>query len=131
MSSVLIVDDNNLMRRMLKELVEIAPDLEVKGEAGSVEEAMSLALSRRFDIILIDISLQSREGGVELIKRFREQGLTTPILSVSLHEQSLYEEKLREAGGQGYLMKQDAVDNIVPVIHSLLEGKTYWPAAAA
>lgn len=130
MASILLVDDNRLMRRMLKELIEFAPDLRVRGEGSSIEEGLQLFEQNPFDVVLIDISLQGREGGIELIRRIRKINQTTPILSVSLHEQALFEEKLREAGAQGYLMKQDAVGNIIPAIRHLLNGETYWIVSA-
>lgn len=129
MIRILIVDDNTLMRKMLKQLIETEGDTRVMGEAGSIEEALEILNREDFDVILADISLQGREGGIQLIRSIRTLGKTTPVLSVSLHEQSLYEETLREAGAQGYLMKQDAVENLLPAIRQLHAGGVYWTAS--
>ena len=129
MIETLVVDDNLLMRKMLKQLIEGEADCRVTGEAENIEEALSVLARGHFDVILVDISLQTREGGIHLVQQIRELGIRTPILSVSLHEQSLYEEQLRQAGAQGYLMKQDAVENLIPAIRDLFEGRVYWPAS--
>jgi DNA-binding NarL/FixJ family response regulator len=130
MIEIMIVDDNALMRRMLKELIQGEADCRVVAEADNVDEALSILMKRDFDVVLIDISLQGRESGINLIERIRSLGKSTPILSVSLYERSLYADRLKKAGAQGYLMKQDAIDNIIPAIRSLADGKYYWSDVA-
>lgn len=127
MIRILVVDDNPLMRKLLKQIIEGDPEFQVVAQAATREEAMGFLAKDSFDVILVDISLQEKDGGVLLVRQIRKAGVNTPVLSVSLHEQSLYEDQLREAGAQGYLMKQDAVENILLAIQDLHEGKLYWP----
>jgi DNA-binding NarL/FixJ family response regulator len=130
MISVFVMDDNEMMRKMLRQLVETEEDCKVTGEAGSMEDAVENLKHKNYDVILADISLQGREGGIQMIRKIRGMGIQTPVLSVSLHEQALYENLLRDAGAQGYLMKQDAVENLVPAIRELKAGGHHWAASA-
>jgi two-component system invasion response regulator UvrY len=127
MTKILVVDDNAFMRKMLGRLIETEQNSFIT-EAGSSESALNAVREKSFDIILIDISLENEDSGIELIKKIRAEGNKTPILCISLHEEVLYAERIKQAGAQGYLMKQDAGENITAALAALLEGGNYWPA---
>jgi len=94
---ILIVDDHPMMREGLRQLVGQQPDLEVCCEAENAAMALQIAEKGRPDLAIVDISLKE-SSGLELIKdlRIRHPGL--PVLVLSMHDESLYAERvLREA----------------------------------
>lgn len=114
----------------MKQLIELETDLKICGEAGSAEDALQQLDHLKPDIALIDISLGGNERGIELIKNIRGKGCVFPILTVSLHEEALYSERVLKAGAQGYLMKQDAPEHIIHAIQQLLKAKGGFFSAA-
>jgi DNA-binding NarL/FixJ family response regulator len=101
---ILIVDDHPMMRDGLRQLIEREPDLEVCGEAEDAPEAIKMAESQKPDIAVIDITLRS-SNGLELIKDLHIRTPETAVLVLSMHDESLYAERVLRAGGRGYIMK--------------------------
>ena len=100
---VLIVDDHPMMRTGLAQLIDNEGDLKVCAEADNAGQALDLAVSQTLDLILLDISLPDKNG-LELIKDIRALKPGLPILVVSMHDESLYAERVLRAGGRGYIM---------------------------
>ena len=82
---ILVVDDHPLMREGVTRWIRLSPDLEVCGQAGSAEEALSLTAKFSPDLVLTDISLAGRNG-LELIKDLRALQPDLPVLVLSIHE---------------------------------------------
>lgn len=132
MTKVFLVDDHRLMRNALKQLIEIEPDLKVCGVATNPDDALKAFAQTKPDIALVDISLGTTQNGIQLVSLIRAQGYTFPILMLSLHEETLYAEKVLKAGAQGYLMKQDAPENIVRAIRNVLgPRKTFFSLSSS
>ncbi len=121
---LLIVDDHPMMRTGLAQLIDNEADLKVCAEADNARQAMDLALSQAPDLILLDISLPDKNG-LELIKDIRALKPGLPILVVSMHDESLYAERVLRAGGRGYIMKQEGGKKLLHAIHQVLSGQIY------
>lgn len=121
---LLIVDDHPMMRTGLAQLIENEADLKVCAEADNASQAMDLALSQALDLILLDISLPDKNG-LELIKDIRALKPGLPILVVSMHDESLYAERVLRAGGRGYIMKQEGGKMLLHAIRQVLSGQIY------
>lgn len=128
---IFIVDDNALIRKAMTQFIEYQPNLKICGEADNAEEALKNLEQLLPDMGLIDISLGGNEKGIQLISDIRARGHTFPILTISLHEEGRYAEKARKAGAQGYLMKQDAAENIVRAIESVAAKSTEFFSVSA
>ena len=122
--NILIVDDHPIVRQGIQRLLEQEPDLRINAEAGSASEALSALRSLRPDAAIIDISLPGTDG-LELTKMVRAERPDIPILILSMHEESLYAERVLRAGANGYLMKQEVAENIVNAIRKILRGEIY------
>src|SRR5947207_2611694 len=103
---VFIVDDHPVFREGLVELVGRDPQLTVCGEADSASQAISAIERLKPHLVLVDIGLPGRSG-LELIKDLRALCPATVILAVSMHDESLYAERVLRAGGNGYIMKRE------------------------
>jgi DNA-binding NarL/FixJ family response regulator len=121
---VLIVDDHPMMRTGLARLIDNERDLKVSAEADNARQAMDIAVGQTLDLILLDISLPDKNG-LELIKDIRALKPGLPILVVSMHDESLYAERVLRAGGRGYIMKQEGGKMLLQAIRQVLSGQIY------
>src|SRR5437588_5146390 len=101
---VLLVDDHPVVRQGLSRLINDEPDLAVCGEAESAARAMELAERLHPDVAVIDISLGGSDG-LELLKDLRSRQPQVMTLVLSMHDESLYAERVLRAGAKGYVTK--------------------------
>lgn len=121
---ILIVDDHPMMRQGLAQLVGAEPDLIVCGEVDSAESAIDAVGKSKPDLVLADISLPGKNG-LELIKDFQAVQPGLPVLVISMHDESLYAERVLRAGGRGYIMKQEGGRKLMLALRQVLAGKIY------
>ena len=118
---VLIVDDHPIFRAGLTSLVNLETELAVCGEANDAAQAMHALEKLHPDLVLLDMSLPGK-GGLELLKDIRAIAPQTPVLIISMHDETLYAERVIKAGGRGYIMKQEGPEKIVQAIRKVLGG---------
>ncbi len=124
MIRILIVDDHPLVRSGLAQLIGDCADLEVCGEAGNMTEALTQIESTQPDLAIIDLSLAGGSG-LDLIERIRSRHKDLLMLVASMHDETLYAERVLAAGARGYINKQEAQDRIIQAIRQVLDGKVY------
>ena len=112
------------MRDGLRQLIANEPDLEVCGEADDAPGALAQAEALNPDIVLVDITLRS-SSGLELIKDLQIRAPRTAVLVLSMHDESLYAERVLRAGGRGYMMKQEGGKRILEGIRQVAGGRTF------
>lgn len=122
--AVMLVDDHPIVRQGLAELINQEPDLHVTAQAPSAGAALSALDQSTPDVVIVDISLEDRSG-IELIKDLRSRKPDLPILALSMHDEALYAERALRAGAKGYIMKQEATDQVMTAIRKVLEGQIY------
>jgi DNA-binding NarL/FixJ family response regulator len=122
--TVLIVDDHPFMRAGLAQLIDKQPDLAVAGEAGDPPALLKRLAGGAPDLILMDITMPGRSG-LELIKDVHATHPQLPILVVSMHDETLYAERVLRAGARGYIMKEAGGDNLLAAIRQVLAGQVY------
>lgn len=123
-TQVLIVDDHPIVRQGIRRLIERQPDMEVCGEAGDTATALSILDRSPCDLAVIDLTLKGRSG-FELIRMIRSRGYDFPVLVLSVHEEATYVEHALSAGAQGYLLKNEAPQNLILGLREILDGKIY------
>jgi len=121
---VLIVDDHPILRKGLSMMINQEPDLVVCGEAEDAHKAMELIERVKPDMVIVDISLPGVDG-VELLKNIRTRFGDLPALVVSMHDESLFAERALRAGARGYIMKQEALDDVLTAIRRVLNGEIF------
>jgi len=124
MTRILIVDDHPLVRTGFSQLIGDCPDLEVCGEAGDMAEALRQVDATSPDLAIIDLSLAGGSG-LDLIERIRSRDKDILMLVASMHDETLYAERVLAAGARGYINKQEAQDSIIRAIRQVLSGKVY------
>jgi DNA-binding NarL/FixJ family response regulator len=123
-ATIVIVDDHPIVRQGLADLLNEEQDLAVIGQAEDAPEAMQIIRKQKPDIVIIDVSLKETSG-IELIKDIKALDSEIPVLTLSMHDESLYAERALRAGAKGYIMKQEATDKIVNAIRTVLKGQLY------
>jgi DNA-binding NarL/FixJ family response regulator len=121
---VILVDDHPIVRQGLKRLIELEDDLQVCGEAETVREARQLVRDAGPDAVVVDLSLKQGDG-IELVKDIRAHHPALPVLVLSMHDESIYAERLLSAGANGYIMKQAASEQFLVALRRVLDGGIY------
>lgn len=124
MTRIVIVEDHPIFRAGLKELIETENDMQVCGEADTINNAMKVIEDKQPDLVIIDITLRGRNG-IELIKEVHRDVPHLPLLVLSMHDESLYAERAFRAGASGYIMKEETSESIVKAIRMVLGGQRY------
>src|SRR5205823_5150674 len=128
---IVIVDDHPLFRKGLQEMIHSDGTFAVCGEAGTAAEAMDVIRKLHPDMTIVDLSLPGANG-IELIKNIRAEFPKLPILVLSMHDESLYAVRALRAGADGYVMKHEAMANVIQAIREVFNGRPYLsPAMAA
>jgi len=122
---IIIVDDHPLFRKGLEQLINSSDDaFKISGEAGDAAEGMTRIRELKPDLAIVDLSLPGANG-IELIKNIRAEFPKLPVLILSMHDESLYALRALRAGAQGYVMKQEALENVIVAIREVLAGRPY------
>jgi DNA-binding NarL/FixJ family response regulator len=111
----------------MAQLIGQQTDLEVCGEAENAEQALRAVASSKPHVVLVDVTLPGKPG-LELVKDLRTAYPEVNVLVVSMHDESLYAERMLRAGARGYLMKNAGGDSLIEAIRSVLAGKVYVSA---
>jgi DNA-binding NarL/FixJ family response regulator len=121
---ILVVDDHPIVRFGLRRLLDQQRDLAVCSEAESTEEAEAALRKFHPDLLIVDISLKHGDG-IELVKYARAHNPKMPILVLSMHDETIYAERVLAAGANGYVMKQAAPEEFLVALRRVLEGGVY------
>jgi DNA-binding NarL/FixJ family response regulator len=127
---VLIVDDHPVLRKGLARLIDSKNEFSVCGEAGDAAEALDLIRKLEPDLAIVDISLPGING-IELTKTIRKEFPKLSVLILSVHEEQLYALRALRAGAMGYIVKQDAIENIIAALREVSQGRRYISAVLA
>jgi len=113
-----------MMREGLAQLINNESDLMVCGEAGAGRAVPELVAKTKPDLLIADISLPDRNG-LEVIKDMQTLQPGLAVLVISMHDESLYAERVLRAGGRGYVMKQEGGKKLMTAIRQVLSGRIY------
>ena len=121
---ILIVDDHGVLRAGLRALLNSEEDMQVVGEAATAREALRLALEKKPDVVLMDISLAG-ESGIEVTKALVERNPELRILILTIHEDESLLRAAMQVGAYGYILKRAVESELVNAIRSVATGDLY------
>lgn len=121
---ILLVDDHAIVRHGLAVLLKSEKDLEICGEAGTYEEALLMLEKCWPDLMILDITLKDKNG-LDLLAEIRAQGSTVKVIILSMHEEGTFAERALRLGAQGYIMKENADEVLIPALRTVLGGQMY------
>jgi two-component system nitrate/nitrite response regulator NarL len=123
---LLIVDDSAEIRSLLREIAD-ALDYRVVGEAENGKEALSMVPDLGPDVVLLDISMPVM-GGFEAARKLQKLAPELPIIFISQHSGSEYEDEAFRAGGKGYVLKSAIASELREAIECVRNHQTYRSA---
>ena len=123
-TKVLLVDDHVVLRQGLAMMINEEPDMLVCGQADGVHSALEAARATRPDVAVVDLSIRDGDG-LELIRLLRDPLPEVQTLVLSMFDETVYAERALHAGAHGYIMKAEAVSNVLSGIRALMKGERF------
>ncbi|MEL4202069.1 DNA-binding response regulator [Plesiomonas shigelloides] len=120
--SVMIVDDHPLMRRGLRQLLELEPTFDIVAEASSGSEAIALAGRTQPDIILLDLNMKGLSG-LDTLRALRNEGIDARIIILTVSDARSDVYALVDAGADGYLLKDSEPELLLSQICEAAQGQ--------
>ena len=124
--TVLLADDNQVVREEFRKLLELEDDLEVVGEATNGLQALDLAQNLRPALVLMDVTMPGKLNGLQATRQILQVAPATKVLMLSAYNDEVYVEEAINSGAMGYLVKQTSADNVCLAIREIHEGNTFF-----
>lgn len=121
---ILIVDDHQVLRDGLRELLDDPPNYKVIGTACDGREAAAMARKLNPDVIIIDVAMPELNG-VDATKRMMEEMPNLRIIALSMHSDRRYISSMLQAGAFGYVRKESAFEEITSAVDAVSQGNVY------
>jgi DNA-binding NarL/FixJ family response regulator len=123
MIRLLLVDDQDLIRRGLNALLSTDPKLEVVGEAGNGQEAVTLVAQLNPDVVLMDVRMPISDG-VSGTRQICQQFPRSKVLMLTTFDDQEYVSQALQAGASGYLLKDTPFEELTQAIYLVYKGYT-------
>ena len=120
---ILIIDDHPLFRKGVRQLIEMAPDLQVLGEASSGEQGIAMAKELDPDLILLDLHMTGMSG-IGTLKAMRDAGIDCRVVILTVSDNADDLVAAIRAGADGYLLKDMEPEDLLGAIGEALNGRT-------
>jgi DNA-binding NarL/FixJ family response regulator len=127
---ILIADDHEIVRHGLRRLLETQPGWQICGEAGSGTEVVEKARQLKPDIVILDYSMPELNGA-EAARRILAHAPETEILILTMHDSEQLLREVLALGARGYVLKSDAMSEMVAAVKSLIQHKRFLSPAAS
>jgi DNA-binding NarL/FixJ family response regulator len=123
-TKVLIVDDHPLFRGGLRQVIVDDGRFELVGETGDGEEALRLIQEKKPDVAVLDVKLPGLTG-LEIARKLQDKHSPTRVIMLTMHnEEDLFNRALDD-GAMGFVLKENAVEEIVKAIVAVADGQHY------
>lgn len=122
---VMLADDNKVIRAGIRKLLNKVPDITVVGEAGNGLEVLQLVDRINPDVLLLDIEMPLLNG-IEVARQLKKSSNEVPILVLSAYTNLEYIKSMLDHGVSGYLIKDEAPEQIIEAVRGVASGQTGW-----
>lgn len=126
-TTVMLVDDHDVLREGLKFMLRAEPDLVVVAEAGDGREALEKLEGSLPDVVLLDVKMPN-VGGLATLRGIRERWPELPVLILTMYDDPGYVEQALQAGASGYALKSIPPAELVRAVRAVSEGRGYLQA---
>lgn len=117
---LLAVDDHHVIRQALVRLLNVAPDIEIVGEASNGEEAVQMARRLRPDVVTMDIQMKGM-GGIEATRIIHAELPQVCVIGLSMFDEDVSAAAMLQAGAVDYLTKSSPAEVLIAAIRSAAE----------
>lgn len=124
MTRIVIADDHAMFRQGLARLLDSVQDVTVVGESGNGHDTLNLIALTQPELAVVDISMPGLSG-IEILKEVRRRKLKTRIILLTMHTDTELAAEAIEYGVSGYLLKENAFEDLLSAFQLILKGKTF------
>ena len=118
---ILVVDDHQIFRKILRQIIDIQNDMEVIAEADNGLSAIEQVQKFRPDVVMMDIRMPVIDG-IDATRQIKSRFPETSIIALSSHSNGTYAEKMLEAGASDYLNKFSSCSDLIKCIYNVWSG---------
>lgn len=123
--TILVVDDHQIVREGVRSLLTAWRPAWTVSEAASGAEALEAITERTPDLVIMDVTMPD-ESGFEATSRLRASGFRGPVLIFTMHQSPQLARDVKQVGGQGYVLKAQATEDLIRAVDILLGGGTFF-----
>ncbi len=122
--SILIADDHDVIRAGIKNILKDQFEYKVIGEAVNGEEVLEKTSNLEPEILLLDISMP-KKSGIDIASQIQIISPKTKTIIITVHKSNVYIMKALKSGVKGYLNKENAAEELLPALNSVVAGGMY------
>ena len=129
-SHVVVVEDHPVLCDGLKQLIDNQPDLACVGVAADISDAKRRVEECKPDLMILDLRLKAGDA-LDFIKTLRVEHPEVKVLVLSQYDELVFAERALRAGASGYIMKENAADEVLRAVRKVLAGELYFSERVA
>ncbi|PYK09584.1 MAG: DNA-binding response regulator [Verrucomicrobia bacterium] len=129
-SRTVVVEDHPVLCDGLKQLINSQPDLACVGVADNISDAKRLVEQCKPDLMVLDLRLKGGDA-LDFIKTLRVEHPEVKVLVLSQYDELIFAERTLRAGASGYIMKENATDEVLRAVRKVLAGELYFSERVA
>lgn len=119
---LMVVEDHEVVRVGLRTLLSNFSHIEIVKEAANAEECLTMAATVNPDIILMDIRLPGMSG-IDACREIKQTLPTIAVIMLTSYDSKEFVQEAMQAGANGYILKEIGTEELIRIIHSVMEGK--------
>lgn len=127
MYKIIIADDHPIFRSGIREVISNLPGMQLMGEAKDGMEAYQMILATQPDIAVLDLEMPLLSG-LDVCKKVLSEKHATRFIILTMHKEKHFFSHAMEAGVKGYLLKDNAVEELVKCIEAVRLNQPYYSA---
>jgi two-component system nitrate/nitrite response regulator NarL len=124
-TKILIVDDHEVVRDGLKNILTSLDNVLITGEAGNGEEAVKMYLTLKPDVVIMDISMPGMNG-IEATRIIKEKDPDAKILILTMHDNQEYLNQIIRSGAKGFILKNTDKEELLEAVKTVAAGDNFF-----
>ena len=129
-SNVIVIEDHPVLSSGLRQLIDNQPDLACVGVADNISDGKRLVEERKPNLTVLDLRLKGGDA-LDFIKTLRVEHPELKVLVLSQYDELIFAERALRAGASGYIMKENATDEVLRALRKVLAGDLYFSERVA
>jgi len=124
-TKILIVDDHEVVRDGLRNILTSLDNLSIAGEAGNGEDAVKMYATLKPDLVIMDISMPGMNG-IEATRVIKEKDPDARILILTMHDNQEYLNQIIRSGAKGFILKNTDKEELLDAVQTVASGDNFF-----